>query len=592
MSTAVQVQASQPIGLLDEPQLSRLAQAIADLSSEQLLWASGYLAALSNPANVAQPIAQSRLTILYASQTGNARGVAERLADGAAERGLQARLVSAEDYRPRELLKEQLLYVVISTQGEGEPPESAFELFRYLNVGKTPDLSGLQYAIFGLGDSSYEFFCQAAKDLDERFAALGATAVAERVDADVDYDNAAQSWRTQVLQEAERQMPTADATVVPLQAVRTTPRHDRGHPYVAEVVENRRITTHDALSSVHHIALDIDASAVSYQPGDALGVYFNNAPALVERVIAAGGLTASHAVQVDDATMPIEDALYRHLELTQLHPSVIKAWAALAGGESLQRLCADGQGLRDYAASHQVIDLLTEHPAGIDAQQLVDALQALQPRLYSIASSQDLYPDEVHLTVAKLSYEIDGEPRLGGASGYLTERLSTGEALPVYVAQNTAFRLPDDPDVPVIMIGAGTGIAPFRAFLQQREASGVNGRQWLVFGNRHFHRDFLYQTDWLAHRKAGRLDRISLAFSRDSDDRPYVQRRLLDEGKEVYRWLDDGARIYVCGGLAMEKAVQASLAEIAQTHGGLGDDAAHVFVDELRVQGRYLKDVY
>ncbi len=592
MSTAVRAQASQPNGLLDEPQLSRLAQAIADLSSEQLLWASGYLAALSNPANAVQPIAQPGLTILYASQTGNARGVAERLADGAAERGLQARLVSAEDYRPRELLKEKLLYVVISTQGEGEPPESAFELFRYLNVGKAPDLSGLQYAIFGLGDSSYEFFCQAAKDLDERFAVLGGTAVAERVDADVDYDKAAQSWQTQVLHEAERQLPTADAIVVPLQPVRTTPRHDRGHPYVAEVVENRRITTHNALSSVHHIALDIDASALSYQPGDALGVYFNNAPALVERIIAAGGLTASHAVQVDDATMPLEDALYRHLELSQLHPSVIKAWAALAGGESLQRLCADGQGLRDYAASRQVIDLLTEHPAGIDAQQLVDALQALQPRLYSIASSQALYPDELHLTVAKLSYEIGSEPRLGGASGYLTERLSTGEALPVYVAQNTAFRLPDDPDVPVIMIGAGTGIAPFRAFLQQREASGVTGRQWLVFGNRHFHRDFLYQTDWLAHRKAGRLDRISLAFSRDSDDRPYVQRRLMDEGKEVYRWLDDGARIYVCGGLAMEKAVQASLAEIAQVHAGLGDDAAHAFVDELRSQGRYLKDVY
>lgn len=592
MSVAAQQRTGQHIAPLDEPQLSRLAQAVADLNNEQLLWASGYLAGLSNPAQVAAQTSQPGLTILYVSQTGNARGVAERLASEAKSRGVLARLVSADDYRPRDLLKENLLYVVISTQGEGEPPESAFELFRYLNVGKAPDLSKLRYAVFGLGDSSYEFFCQAAKDLDERFAALGATSVAARVDADVDFDKAALSWQNDVLQIAEQEAPAGDGTVVALQAVRSLPCHDRNHPYVAEVIESRRITTSDALSSVHHVALDIDSTALSYRPGDALGVYFNNAPELVEQIIAVAGVSADASVTIDDESLRLDDALFRHLELTQLRPSVVKTWAAIAGGEALQSLCADAQRLRDFAANHQFIDLLTEHTAKVDAQQLVDALQRLQPRLYSIASSQALYPDEVHLTVAKSSYEIGGQARLGGASGYLTERLSAGDALPVYVAENKGFRLPHDPRTPVIMVGAGTGIAPFRAFLQQREADEVSGKQWLVFGNRHFHRDFLYQSDWLAHRKAGRLDRISLAFSRDSDERPYVQQRLREEGAELYRWLNDGAHLYVCGGLAMEKAVHASLAEIAKVQGGLKDDAAAAFVDELRGQGRYLKDVY
>ncbi len=580
---------------LNSFQLSRLAQAVEGLTQDQLTWASGYLAGMgaARSAPTLAPTVAPSLTILYASVGGNARAVAEALAESAADRGLAPRLVSVDDYRARDLAKEKLVYVVISTQGEGEPPEGALELFRYLKGKKPPQLGELEYAVFGLGDSSYEFFNQAAKDLDQQLQDLGATSVVDRVDADVDYEVHTQAWYDQVLKIAEKNRPADGAQVIPLQ--RQAPavvRYDRNHPYEAEVVDNRRITTDDAIGAVHNLVLEIDPETIRYQPGDSLGVLFRNDPALVDQVLAMTGLSADAAVALQGRSLELREALINERELTQLHPSVVNAWAEQTGNQELLALREDKAQLRNFAGERQLIDLLAEYPGEVTADTLVSLLQPLQPRLYSIASSQAETPDEVHLTVATVEYEAFGREHLGGASGHLTRRVEPGDVQAIYVAENNGFRLPKNGDAPVIMVGAGTGIAPFRGFLQERAATGADGKNWLVFGNRHFHRDFLYQTDWIAHRDAGLLHEVSLAFSRDSDDRPYVQDRLRENGAEVYRWLQEGAHFYVCGGLAMARAVQDTLQAIVETHAGLDAAAAAEYIEELQAEGRYQKDAY
>lgn len=589
-------------GVLSGPRLERLEQAVEGLSGPQLNWASGYLAGLGASREAApegHPQAETTpaITILYATQGGNARSIAENLARAAGGRGYAARVVSVDAYRVRDLAKEKLLVAVISTQGEGEPPEGARELFRFLNGKKPPRLDGLRYAVFGLGDSSYEFFCQAGRDLDELLRRHGASGLLERVDADVDFQAQTADWYDRVLSEVEQILPAAEAEIIQLPrhaaTIDRSPQvHDRNHPLIAEVADLRRITTADALSGVHHLSLAIDPQALSYRPGDAIGVWFRNDPALVEEVLRRTGLSGEQRVDLRGQTQTLTEALARRLELTQLHPSVVGAWAERSGDRELLELSRDHRGLRCFAGERQFVDLLRDHPAEIDAAGLARLLRPLKPRLYSVASSQSVYEDEVHLTVSHLQYRVDGQRRQGGASGYLTQRLEPGDEVPIYLAGNPGFHLPEDGETPVILVGAGTGIAPFRAFLQERGARGDRGPNWLVFGNRHFRRDFLYQNDWLGYREAGLLQRVSLAFSRDAAERVYVQDRLREEGAELFRWLSDGARLYVCGGLPMERAVAETLQAVARAYGGMGEDDAEQFIEDLRAQGRYLRDVY
>ncbi|MEW8333992.1 MAG: flavodoxin domain-containing protein [Candidatus Thiodiazotropha sp.] len=595
MENRAMTQSILPTHPLDGLQLTRLQQAVEGLNSEQLIWASGYLAGLGavQPAIGEAANEAPLLTILYATHGGNARGVAEALADGARAWGLAPRLVAAEGYRARDLTKERLLVVVISTQGEGEPPEGAFELFRYLKGNKAPQLDGLKYAVFGLGDSSYEHFCQAAKELDALLQGCGAQALLQRIDADVDFQRQSTAWQGEVLRAVEQLQPSDQARIIPLQRGTTAGiRYDRNHPFQSELLERRRITTTDALSEVHHLALEIDPQAISYRPGDALGVLFRNDPAVVEEILSHTRLSGDTRVKLGDDELTLTQALIERLELTQLHPRLVKAWAALSGDRELSALSEDGEGLRRFVQGLQLIDLLQAYPVELDGQGVVNLLHPRQPRLYSIASSQAAYEDEVHLAVSTLRYRGHGREHLGGASGYLTRRLVAGERLGVYVAENNGFRLPQSGDTPIIMVGAGTGIAPYRAFLQAREAAGAGGDGWLIYGNRHFHRDFLYQADWLNYRKAGLLKRISLAFSRDGKERTYVQARLYEERAELYRWLRQGAHLYVCGGVAMEQGVRQALQAIAQDQGGLDEAAAIEYIESLREQGRYQRDVY
>jgi sulfite reductase (NADPH) flavoprotein alpha-component len=599
---------------LHDLKLQRLTQAIRGFSSEQLLWSSGYLAGLAaarsssrweqEPGQVAGQAAggtaaTTRLSILYASQTGNARGLAEALSREAAARQLVQRVASVADFEPRDLKKERLVLFVVSTQGEGEPPESAQALFRYLHGKGAPTLAGLSYGVFGLGDSSYEHFCQAGRDLDRRLAELGACRLLERVDADLDYQPIYAGWSLAVLDRVARELdpeptgvgPGRDAEIVPLRIPHPV-RHDRDHPYRARVLDNRPITTQDAVAEVRHLVLGIDPQAIRYAPGDSIGVRFQNDPALVAQVLVATGLDGNSDVTLGDQSLALADALATRLELTRLHPFVVSAWAGLREDPSLAALTRDPEALRAYCRKHQLIDLAIQHQARPQAQQLAGLLQPIQPRLYSIASAPAEYDDEVQLAVSVRRYRVNGQDRLGGASGFLAERLEEGNPLDIYVAENPAFRLPEDGDTPLILVGAGTGVAPFRAFLQQRAAQGDRGRNWLVFGHRHFRRDFLYQTDWLRLRKAGVLHRFSPAFSRDSSQRIYVQDRLRAEGAELWRWLVDGARIYVCGCPAMESAVRETLAAVARDQGDLRTEAALEFVEDMRRDGRYLRDTY
>jgi sulfite reductase (NADPH) flavoprotein alpha-component len=580
---------------LDGLQLSRLQQAVEGLNCEQLAWASGYLAGLREvqPASRKTTNEAPALTILYATQGGNARSVAEALAESATGRGFAPRLISADHYRPRDLVKERLLLVVISTQGEGEPPESAQELFNYLKGKKPPQLAELRYAVFGLGDSSYAFFNQAGRDLDGLLKVSGAQMLVERIDADVNFQQLAETWQEEVFKEVEKwQQPLDQTRVIPLQWAAAAIRYDRNHPYQAELLERRRITTADAVAEVHHLALEIDAETIRYRPGDALGLFFRNDPVLVEEILALTGLSADTPVSVGESSLTLAQALRERLELTQLHPTVVKAWASASGNLELAALSEDAEALRRFARDRQFIDLLQAYPAEVNGDALTKLLHPQQPRLYSIASSQATYEDEIHLTVSALNYRAHGRDHLGGASGYLSQRIAEGECLGVYVVENPGFRLPETGDTPIIMVGAGTGIAPYRAFLQERETQGASGANWLVFGNRHFHRDFLYQIDWLNYRKQGLLNRISLAFSRDEGDGSYVQRRLSEEGAELYHWLQEGAHLYVCGGIVMEQAVRQSLQGIVQARGGLGKAAADTYIESLREQGRYQRDIY
>jgi len=593
LSLAEQGTGNHQPGVLSAMQLQRLEQAVEGLSEAQLSWAGGYLAGIaSRQQSSALAQEKEKLTVLYASQTGNSRLVAEALVEAGEARGFEILLVSAEQYKPRDLARERLLLLIVSTHGEGEPPESAAELYRFLHSQRAPRLTGLNYAVFGLGDSSYAHFCKAARDFDKRLQRLGGSRIMERVEADLDFQTSSGNWLPRILGRIDELRSSDPKKVVSLSHVRHSRRPDRNNPYSGLVLENRRITTQNAVADVRHIALQVDPRELKYAPGDAVGVWFHNDPALVDEILRSTRLDGDTPVSFNEQSVALAELLTTKLELTQLHPKVVAHWAQLNDSEALRNLAADSEALRRYCADRQVWDLLSENPANLDAVGLVESLQPLQPRLYSIASSQTEYPDELHLTVSVVRYRAHGRDHLGGASGYLGKRLDEGARLSLYVVENHGFHLPGDGATPIIMIGAGTGVAPFRAFLQQRAAEGASGKNWLIFGNRHFHRDFLYQNEWLAQRDAGLLTRATVAFSRDDTRGCYVQDRLLEQGAELYHWLQEGAALYVCGGSAMERGVREALVLIAQSEGGLETEAAAEYVETLRSAGRYLRDVY
>jgi sulfite reductase (NADPH) flavoprotein alpha-component len=587
---------------LSAQQIKDLQSLVSQLNPIQQAWVSGYLAAAAQLSGQAvAPIQQSHegavLTILYGSQTGNAKAVATKVKAAAEQQGIAAKLFDIGSYKTTQLAKEKYLVIVTSTYGEGEPPESAMAFHKFLFSKKAPKLDGLQYAVLGLGDTSYEFFCKTAIDFDEQLAALGGKRLHARADLDVDYAAQAASWTETAVQAFAPALKQSDsAQVIAWPGATATAGHDSVYtketPYVAELSVNQKITGRDSTKDVRHIEISLADSGITYQPGDALGVYFLNDEKAVNAILAATGLDGSAEVQLAGQSLALKTALTEQLELTQSYPSFVEKYAQATANAELLELVKDKTALRQYLDRHQTVDVIVQNPAPLAAQQLVDALRKQQPRLYSIASSQAEVGDEVHLTVGVVRYEAFGHTHLGGASGFLAERLEEGAAVKVFVEHNDNFRLPDH-DTPVIMIGPGTGIAPFRAFLQERDQAGATGQNWLFFGNPHFTQDFLYQVELQDYLKRGVLSKLDVAFSRDQAQKVYVQDKLRLKAQEIWTWLQQGAYLYICGdGNKMAKDVHQALLDIAQQQGGLNTEAAEQYFDDLRQAKRYQKDVY
>lgn len=587
---------------LSQGQVEKLKQLTSELSAVQLAWVSGYLAATANAGQLA-PVAQTQtaqtVTILYGSQTGNGRGVAKALADKAQAQGYAVNLASMGEYNVRQLKQEAVLLLVVSTHGEGEAPDDAIELHKFLASKRAPKLDNLHYSVLALGDSSYEFFCQTGKDFDARLAALGAKSLLPLIECDVDYEAAAGQWHADVLEAVKPLIETSSASVVSIGTAKAIGESEftKQNPYSAEVLVSQKITGRGSDRDVRHVEIDLGDSGLTYQAGDALGVWFSNNEVLVDEVLAGLSLAADELVTLGTESLSLKQALVDKKELTQLYPGLVKAWAELSGSAELLALSEDKEQVRHFILKHQFADLVTQYPLSnnsvtLNAAKLLELLRPLTPRLYSIASSQSEVETEVHLTVALVEDERHGSARFGGASHFLASA-QEGTQVKVYVESNKHFRLPENPETPVIMVGPGTGVAPFRAFMQERVAQGIKGDSWLFFGNPHFEQDFLYQTEWQQYLKNGDLSRIDVAFSRDQAHKIYVQHRIKEQGQALWQWLQNGAHLYICGDAErMAKDVHQALIEVAVEVGGLNTEAAEAYFETLRSDKRYQKDVY
>lgn len=585
-----------------------LQQLLTGLNAQQMVWLSGYFfgqataapAAGSLPAAGAVPAqAPSKLTILYGSHTGNGKKIASQAAEAARSRGLTAEVLDLSDYATRQLAQEQNLLLIVSTHGEGEPPGTAEDFHRFVLGPRAPKLPGLRFAVLSLGDKSYLHFCQTGKEFDQRLAELGGQRLLTRVDCDVDYQMAADAWIAAALDQigASAPAPALGGSISPGPTNApelTAPAITRTNPWSARVLESIPLNGRGSSRETYHIELNLASSGLRYAPGDALAVLPVNEDSLVEEVLRAARLSDKAPVLLGNESRPLAAVLASRRELTVLTRDVVERYAILTPHAALHALLADTALLQPYLYGRDVADLLTDFPTDrLTAQVLAETLRPLPSRAYSIASSLLVHPDEVHLTVSAVRYDAHGRRRHGVCSSYLADQISVGDTARVFVQPNEYFRLPADGNTDIIMVGAGTGVAPFRAFVEERVELGAAGRNWLLFGNPHFTTDFLYQAEWLRHLQKGGLAKLDVAFSRDQAEKVYVQDRLLEHSHEVFAWLEGGARFYVCGDKKrLGGAVQTALTAVVQREAGLSAEEAASYVRDLKKQRRYLEDVY
>jgi sulfite reductase (NADPH) flavoprotein alpha-component len=600
-------------GLTSE-QWAQVKALAVDLSAEQVNWIGGYFSGFAEarrlgadgpgstvaaePAAPAAaeplPAGQRGLTILYGTETGNSRVLAEAIAGKAGALGLATTARDMGEYRASQLKDAEDVLFVVSTCGDGDPPQPALGFFELLDSRKAPKLDGLRYAVLALGDSTYEFYCSAGKRLDRRLEALGARRLADRIDCDVDELPAGEAWAERLLTGLATEAPARAAAPAAARPAATAPAASQNAPVLAAVLENTVITGRGSSKEVRHIELDLAGTGLAYEPGDALGIAPRNDRAVAEDLLDALQLGGSATVEVNGATLPLAEALETRFEIALATPKFLEQWARLSGAAELADLAGTerNSARAAFLEGHHVVDIVKRYPAEIEAQAFADSLRKFQPRLYSIASSQAAQDGAAHLTVATVQYQLHGTDRFGVVSGALS-RLGDAEAeLPVYIKPNPHFRLPAD-DAPIIMIGAGTGVAPYRAFLQERELRGASGRSWLVFGERRFRTDFLYQIDWQGWLASGALTRMDVAFSRDGVNKTYVQQRLREASADIWAWLEDGAHIYVCGDAkGMAPDVNAALLAIIAEEGRLDAETAQDYLRGLIEAHRYSRDVY
>lgn len=614
MNTTPVAEHTSPLSADQADQFNRLIESLTPMQST---WISGYLAGLNASMEQgavqapqqtgAVPAAQSAeaptLTILFGSQTGNAEGVAEQLKTAAEGRGLAVSLQDMGEYKPKNLKNETNLVIVTSTQGEGEPPDNAEDMHAFIFGKKAPKLDGVKFSVLGLGDTSYEHFCNIGREFDEQLAKLGGERVHERVDCDVDYEDAAEAWIASAVEVFGEQVPTGDAAAHPTvtnmpssQAASGSDEPTRKNPYAAPVLENIVLNGRGSPNEVRHIELDVEDSGITWQPGDSLAMIPENDPQVVDELLETLSLDADQAIEGPNGETDVRSALTRDYEITTLTRPFVENYAQFAESEQLNELLAEDnrKALSEYLYGRHLVDVIEDYPVtGLSAAGFTGLLRKLPPREYSIASSHAANPDELHLTVAAVRYNSNGRDRTGVASVQLADRLDEDDTVPVYISRNKNFKLPENGDTPIIMVGPGTGVAPFRAFMEEREEQEAAGNNWLFFGAPHFRTDFYYQTDWLRWRKEGLLTRADVAFSRDQAEKVYVQHRLRENARDIYAWLQEGANLYVCGDAdRMAHDVHQALTDIVKEQGGLGDDAATDYLKTLQKEKRYQRDVY
>ena len=499
------------------------------------------------------------------------------------------------DINPAKLKGIENLLVIVSTWGEGDPPENSVDFVSTLMSDKAPQLTGTRFSVLSLGDTSYEHFCKTGIDVDARLEALGAQRIYDRKDCDVDFDDDYAAWSTGALAALSALVTVAPAAPVSSAApVTTTVKYSRKNPFPSKLNERVLLNGRGSAKETIHLEFNLEGSGLTYEAGDALAVIPHNAQDVVDAILGATQLDGSSIVTLKDGECTLGDALTRKLDATAISLPVLKRYNEIAQDDKLAALITNKEALKEYTWGREIIDVLTDFPAkSITADQLAGTMRKLPPRLYSIASSPKAHPGEVHLTVGVVRYDSNGRERKGVCSTYLADRIKEGNAIDVFVTANKHFKVPANPDAPLIMVGPGTGIAPFRAFIEERQATGAKGKNWLIFGDQHYLTDFLYQTEWQNYLEDGVLTKLDVAFSRDQAEKVYVQDRMRENGKELYTWLEEGASFCVCGDASrMAHDVDQALHDIIAQEGNMSEAAAADYVKQLKADKRYVRDVY
>lgn len=603
-----------------EQQIERLNSSLVSLDTAQSAWLSGYIAGclcsapeanLPLAAPAAEPSFPQKFHVFYASQTGTGEAIAGELASQLQLAGWSVELQSMGSLRPAQLKKLKHVAVVISTHGEGDPPDDAIDWFEYLQSPRAPRLESLNFTVLALGDRSYEKYCEAGRQLEDLLLATGAKVYSKRVECDLEYASNAEQWSGQVLAYAYKQQPQLQpqqqhlsdslakrATAQHLSVVPSNEEWTRAKPFKATLERVQKITALESAKHVYHLELSLADSGIEYQPGDSLGVWANNSHATVSDILTQLNIAADAEIEVEGHMHSAHELLVRQREITRLSADTVLAYAAAAGQSELQQRfeALESAQRRDFIEQRQFIDLVEEYPLAdgsvVSLEALADLLRPLAPRSYSIASSRAEVDEEVHLTVATLFSNAIGTERKGVASAFLNHHLQAGDEIGVFLEPNRRFRLPENRQTPIILIAAGTGIAPYRAFLQQLAQEKADTPVWLIFGNPHLRSDFLYQREWLEWRENGLLQHVDCAFSRDQEEKVYVQHIVRQQGERLNQWLQNGAQIYLCGALAMGKEVELAVQEVLAEQLDLDANAAREQLAELRRQGRILKDLY
>ena len=610
---------------LTEEQAAKANELLASLTPEQKMWFSGYITATqhisgsttgeamdgatsndsaanlpsgSAQSNVAQPKARD-ITVLYGSETGNAQGVAEMFGERLQGLGHTVEVKGMDEIKPRNIKKVEDLFIVTATHGEGDPPDNAIELHEFLHGRKAPKLEGVRFSVLALGDQSYDHFCQTGKDFDAKLEELGAERLYERIDCDVDYDEDAEKWIAKVIYALNEETgSTAQAEEVVSETIQSEKqqKHSKANPFYAEVLENINLNGRGSAKETRHIELLLEDFNEEYEPGDCLVVLPENDPKLVKQLIETLEWDPEQDIVIneDEDKMTLQDALTRHFEITRLTKPLVQKAATLFNNDELAKKETDSDWIKSYIDGRDLIDLIQDFkPDGLKPDDLYGMLRKLPPREYSIASSYQAAPDEVHITVGAVRYQAHGRDRSGVCSIQLAERIEPGDTVPIYLKHNPNFKFPKDEETPVIMIGPGTGVAPFRSYMQEREELELEGNTWLFFGNQHFRTDFLYQTEWQSWLEDGYLERMDVAFSRDTDDKVYVQHKIKENAKLFNEWLERGASIYVCGDEKyMAKDVHEAIKQVISQERQISEDDSEEFLKQLKRDKKYQRDIY